>query len=220
MSNDCFQFFADGALFHTPTESLYVADLHFEKGSAYAATGQLLPPYDTLETLNKLEARLAVTRPSRVISLGDSLHDVNGYSRMPVPAKEKLNELTAHYPFIWVSGNHDPELSPEMGDEYVDEYVDKNIVARHIAWQDVSSGMIELSGHFHPKARLTIRRRKINGPCFVRDRRRILLPAFGSYTGGLDISHPDIQGLFPDGGDVIFCGPNTVHRLPMQLVAG
>jgi len=181
---------ADAALFWPERRALLVADLHFEKASWYAERGQLLPPYDSVENLARLNALVAATGARELWCLGDSFHDVGGAERMPEPARNALAGLTGTVAWTWVVGNHDPVLTAAVGGRVVDEDEVDGVVLRHEAVADEARP--EISGHFHPKLRITVRGRRIARRCFVHTERKIVLPAFGALTGGLDAADPAI----------------------------
>lgn len=183
-----------GALWWPAAATLVVADLHFEKGSSYARRGVLLPPYDTRTTLGRLAAAIG-PRVRRVICLGDSFHDDDGPARLMPADAAVLRRLTAAHEWIWVTGNHDPALPAELGGRIVfGELSLDGLVLRHEAER---SGSGEVSGHYHPKWHIDVRGQRLQGACFVHDERRIVLPAFGAYTGGLHVESAPIRALFP-----------------------
>lgn len=179
-----------GALFWPARAALLVADLHLEKASAFARTGQMLPPYDSMATLAELERLVALTGARETWCLGDSFHDVEGCDRLPLPAREQLRALTAATHWTWITGNHDPRFVDRCGGAVVDEAVVDGIVLRHEALP--RERRPELSGHFHPKLRVRVRGRLVSRRCFVATATKLILPAFGSLTGGLDAAHPEI----------------------------
>lgn len=181
---------AQAALFWPARRALLVADLHLEKASWYASHGQLLPPYDSVETLARLEALVAATDARGLWCLGDSFHDVGGVERMPAAARATLAKLTGALDWTWVVGNHDPVLAGLVGGRVVDEAEVEGVLLRHEAERDEVRP--EISGHFHPKLRITIRGRNISRRCFVQTDRKLILPAFGALTGGLDAADPAI----------------------------
>ena len=181
-----------GALFWPATGLLAVSDLHLEKGSSYARHGQLLPPWDTHATLDRLTLLLRRWRPRLVVALGDSFHDAEGAGRLPHGELARLNAMTGSYRFIWVQGNHDPTPPHGIGGEWVETFVTTTLVFRH---QALASASGEICGHHHPKAAIPARGGSVSRPCFVTDSRRVMMPAFGAYTGGLDVRAPAIAGL-------------------------
>lgn len=185
---------ADRALFWPRHGALIVADLHLEKASWYAAHGQPLPPYDSHDTLDRL-ARLATETGARAIwCLGDSFHDRGAAARIVPEVADRLAGQAAATRLVWIAGNHDGLSGGAWGGEVADELLIDGIVFRHQAL--ASELRPEISGHFHPKLRLVVRSRAVSRPCFAGDDRRLILPAFGSLTGGLDVRDPAIAENF------------------------
>ena len=183
-----------GALWWPAAATLIVADLHLEKGTSYAQRGVLLPPYDTRTTLGRLATAIG-PRVERVICLGDSFHDGDGPQRLSAADASVLQALVERHDWIWIAGNHDPIL-PELlgGRTIIGELRLEGLVMRHQAEADAIG---EVSGHYHPKSHIDVRGRRLRGACFIHDERRIVLPAFGAYTGGLHIESEAIRALFP-----------------------
>ena len=180
----------DGAL-HWPEQSaLLVADLHLEKASWFAAGGQLLPPYDSLATLQALELEIARTGVTRLYCLGDSFHDRFGCDRLPGDARALLTSLTARLDWVWIVGNHDSGFADHCGGRIEQECEVAGIVLRHEAI--AGDPRPEMSGHYHPKLRLSLRGRNVSRRCFVASETKLILPAYGALTGGLDAGHPEI----------------------------
>ncbi|HEX7657324.1 MAG TPA: ligase-associated DNA damage response endonuclease PdeM [Sphingomonas sp.] len=179
-----------GALYWPARRALLVADLHFEKASWFARAGQMLPPYDSVATLADLAAIVEATQPAEIWSLGDSFHDSAGCDRLPERARAMLADLTDRHRWIWITGNHDRDLVDRCGGEVMAEAVVDGVVLRHEA--DPTEHRPELSGHFHPKLRVTVRGRRVARRCFVATAQKLILPAFGALTGGLDADHPEI----------------------------
>jgi hypothetical protein len=183
-----------GALWWPAAATLIVADLHFEKGTSYAMRGVLLPPYDTRATLARLVEAIG-PRVRRVICLGDSFHDGKGPERLSSTDATVLRTLVERHDWIWIAGNHDPVLPAMLGGRtIVGEFRLDGLVLRHQAEADALG---EVSGHYHPKSHIDVRGRRLSGACFIHDERRIVLPAFGAYTGGLHIESEPIRALFP-----------------------
>ncbi|MGK6318974.1 ligase-associated DNA damage response endonuclease PdeM [Sphingomonas sp. DT-204] len=191
----------EGALFWPARRALLVADLHFEKASWFAGSGQMLPPYDSLATLAELSALAERTRAAEVWCLGDSFHDREGCDRLPAAAQAKLRTLTAATRWTWITGNHDPIVADHCGGEVVEEAEVDGLVLRHEA--DPAETRPELSGHFHPKLRLTLRGRQVSRRCFVATGTKLILPAFGALTGGLDAHHPEIVSVVGAGAEAL-----------------
>jgi DNA ligase-associated metallophosphoesterase len=186
-----------GALFWPSRGALLVADLHLEKASWFARWGQMLPPYDSIATLADLTALAASTSAREIWCLGDSFHDRHGCDRLPTRARELLTALTSSIRWTWITGNHDPGFADHCGGTIVDEAEVDGLILRHEA--DAADPRPELSGHFHPKLRITHRGRKVSRRCFVATPRKLILPAFGALTGGLDAHHPEIvRAVGPD----------------------
>ena len=179
-----------GALFWPARRALIVADLHFEKASWFAKFGQMLPPYDSMATLADLTDLVAATGPKELWCLGDSFHDSAGSRRLPAKAQSMLRDLTARVNWVWVTGNHDHALDDPFGGHIVEEAEIDGLILRHEA--DPADLRPELSGHFHPKLRVAVRGRNVARRCFVASATKLILPAFGALTGGLDAGHPEI----------------------------
>jgi len=196
-----------GALWWEAEATLIVADLHLEKGSAFAARGTLLPPYDTRATLARLDAAIPAAA-RRVICLGDSFHDDGGPARLDDADVAHLKRLTAARDWLWIAGNHDPAPPASLGGRVAEELRLGPLTFRHIAASDADAG--EVSGHYHPKARLALKSGGVAGPCFIHDARRLVLPAFGAYAGGLDVGDPPLRALFPGAFAVAVVARNRV----------
>jgi uncharacterized protein len=201
-----------GALVWPEARALVVADLHLEKGSAAARAGQLVPPWDSRQTLERLALLVRRYQPRTVVALGDSFHDIDGPGRLAAADRSRLAALTAQADFVWVYGNHDPAPPLNIAGHAVPEWGHAGIVFRHIAAARAAG---EISGHFHPKARVATRAGEVVRACFVTDSRKILLPAFGAYTGGLDVRAPAIAAHFPRGGRVFLLGEHRLFSFPL-----
>lgn len=192
-----FKALAEGALFWPARQALLVADLHFEKASWFASKGQMLPPYDSIATLTELTALVDRTRARELWCLGDSFHDSQGSERLPGTARAMLTGLTARLDWRWITGNHDSLMVDRCGGTIMEEAEVDGLILRHEA--DPRDGRPELSGHFHPKLRLKLRGRQVTRRCFVATPTKLIFPAFGSLTGGLDAHHPEIiRAVGPD----------------------
>jgi DNA ligase-associated metallophosphoesterase len=178
---------ASRAVYWPAQEALLVADLHLEKASWFAQRGQMLPPYDSAETLDRLAQAIAQTGARRVFCLGDNFHDDDGPTRMTDPARSALDAIAARVDLVWITGNHDAAMMHHTG-AVVDEVDLGGVTLRHEA-QSAAIGP-EISGHYHPKLRLRIKGRAIRRPCALRSESRLILPAFGALTGGLDATDP------------------------------
>ncbi len=198
-----------GALWWAQRRTLAVADLHLEKGSGLAAAGRLLPPYDTRATIDRLAVVLRRYRPDRVIALGDSFHDRKASARMDATDLERLARLVGEHDWIWLRGNHDPEPPAELGGAADRELALEPLIFRHEPAEGAVDG--EVCGHFHPKAAVRVRGRRISGRCFVTDGARLVLPAFGAYTGGLDALDSAITDLFRGAVRVYLIGRAAIY---------
>lgn len=200
---------ASGVLWWPMRRLACVADLHLGKSERMARrAGALLPPYETAETLGRLAAELAALGSETVVCLGDSFDDRQAEAALAAGDRAALAGMMAGRRWIWVAGNHDPGAVPEVaaGD----------LRFRHVAVADAAPG--EVSGHYHPKLRLAARGRSVSRRCFVHDRRRLILPAFGAYTGGLDADGPVLRGLFGAGAMAVLAGDPCV-RVPLDAGA-
>ena len=205
-----------GALAWPAAYTVVVADLHLEKGSAYAANGTPLPPYDSRETLRRLGIVLRRHRPRRVICLGDSFHDADAAGRLGPAERETLQRLMRSRDWIWIAGNHDPAPPAALGGICAPEFRAGGLTFRHEAATDPASG--EVTGHFHPKAAVQVRGRRISRPCFVTDGHRLILPAFGAYAGGLDVRDPAIELLLRRDYTVMTLGRTQVHAISRRVL--
>ena len=183
-----------GALYWPDEGLLAVADLHLEKGSAYAARGVLLPPYDTAATLARLGRLIAHYAPRLVIALGDSFHDGGGAARMAEPDRAALSALQRGRDWLWIAGNHDPDPATGICGRFADMLAVGPLTFRHEPLAVASGG--EIAGHLHPQARVARRGRAVSRRCFAASTQRLIMPAFGSYTGGLNVRDRAIAMLF------------------------
>jgi DNA ligase-associated metallophosphoesterase len=174
---------------------LCIADIHLGKGSFFHQFGAMLPPYDSHETLDKLQRIIHNFHPDIFIALGDSFHDRKAIDRMDPVHKKMLNDMILPIQkWIWVTGNHDPFISKEILGERVSEIGFGDLMFRH---QLETNGLAEVSGHYHPKTSVTVKGRKITSPCFVQHHQKLILPSFGSFTGGLDVNNPEFLKVMP-----------------------
>lgn len=207
------------ALYWPRERALLVADLHLEKGSWYAQTGQMLPPYDSRETLERVADAVKAFDARRVITLGDNFHDDAGTHRLDPYAAGMLESLTRALDWVWITGNHDEQMHRAFGATLVEELQVNGVVLRHAA--KIGETKPELSGHYHPKMRLRVRNRHIARPCAVvsrsADAERMILPAFGAYTGGMDAGAPEIlAALSPANSiDAVLPAKGKLVRFPL-----
>jgi DNA ligase-associated metallophosphoesterase len=183
-----------GALYWPEESLLVVADLHLEKGSAFAKRGVLLPPYDTATSLAGLARLIERYTPRVLIALGDSFHDDHGPVRMSDLDRIKLKGLQRGRDWVWIAGNHDPDLPPDIGGRFADVLALGALTFRHQPSDNAPAG--EIAGHLHPVARVAQRGRAVSRRCFASDGRRVVMPAFGAYTGGLNVRDRAFAGLF------------------------
>jgi uncharacterized protein len=185
---------SSGALFLPVSCTLIVSDLHLEKASAFAKRGTFLPPYDTGATLVLLAALMLKRDPRRVVALGDSFHDSDGYARLSDPDRARLQNLQRGREWVWISGNHDPELPPDIKGEVVEEVALDGLTLRHAPRHGEAAG--EIAGHLHPAAKVRGRGRSVRCRAFATDGARMVLPAFGVLTGGLNVLDSAFSRLF------------------------
>jgi DNA ligase-associated metallophosphoesterase len=212
-------FMADvsGALFWPAESVLIVADLHLEKGSHYAAKGILLPPYDTRETLARLAAAIDKYGAETIICLGDSFHDGRAAERIGAEELETLAIIQEDREWIWLTGNHDREIAASFGGHVVDELRVSGLTFRHEP--SASLATHEIAGHLHPAARLSYYGHVIRRPCFVGNGLRLVLPAFGTYAGGLNVLDEAFHPLFGDGGlSVWVLGQEGLYPVATRLL--
>jgi DNA ligase-associated metallophosphoesterase len=183
-----------GAVFWPEESLLVVADLHFEKGSSFARRGVLLPPYDTAATINRLAALIERYAPRLVIALGDSFHDGGGPDRMADISRTSLMALQRGRDWIWITGNHDPDPAENIGGRFAQVLAIGSLTFRHEPSTEPCDG--EIAGHLHPVARVARRGRAVSRRCFASDGRRLVMPAFGAYAGGLNVRNRAIASLF------------------------
>lgn len=202
---------ASGALWWPARSTLIISDLHLGKSERIARrSGMMLPPYEALDTLERLQAEIAEIAPRRVICLGDSFDDNAAAMALPDNIRDWITRLVAGRTWIWVEGNHDPEPMGFAG-AHSSQVTDGPLIFRHIA---TPGAVGEVSGHYHPKARLVGRGRQISRPCFLCDDARIILPAFGTYTGGLSCDAPVLCDLMGRNARAILTG-SVARAIPM-----
>ncbi len=200
-----------GALWWPEQHLLAVADLHLEKATACAEQGQLLPPWDTRATLDRLALLLRRYAPRRVVALGDSFHDERGAARLLPAEAKRLSAMAAAHSFLWIRGNHDPAPPAALPGDAAGEWTAVGITFRH----EPGGSTPEICGHLHPKASVNTRAGTVTRACFAASPQRLLLPAFGAFTGGLDLRHPAIAALFPRGGRAFLLGRERLFSFTM-----
>ncbi len=205
-----------GALFCADEKLLLIADLHLEQGASLARRGLHVPPYDTLATLTMLEQVLANTGARRLVLLGDSFHDAVAHEAVRESDADRLRHITSSIETIWISGNHDPKSHDTLGGTCVDEMLFGSITLRHIPSR-LREHELEIAGHLHPGATVVQRGHPIRTKCFIADQRRIILPAFGSYTGALNVLSDAFSGLFDEAKTQAWMiSKTTIHCFPWK----
>ena len=206
--------YADGSLFISHERLLVFSDLHLEKGRAMAGHTPL-PEMDTDTTLAAMQAAIARDNPDRIVFLGDSFHRSHMAASLPDRHRDALNVMLSGRQGIWITGNHDPDLPDFLSGSVHHELTLGNVIFRHEAGvlpRKKTAKLIEISGHFHPKARLATRARRITGRCFMASDRRLIMPAFGAYTGGLYIEHPALKPFHDADMEIFFCHACRIYR--------
>ena len=203
----------DGALFWRSQHALLVADLHLEKASWFARLGQFLPPYDSHATLTALAAEVERTGATRLYCLGDSFHDRFGCDRLPAAARDLLIRLTGIVEWVWIVGNHDAGFADHCGGQVEEECEVAGVILRHEAID--GEARPEMSGHYHPKLRMSLRGRHVSRRCFVASETKLILPAYGALTGGLDAGHPEIIRKVGRGASALVPVSDRLLRFPI-----
>lgn len=197
-----------GALFWPDERMLIASDLHLEKGSHFARRGFFLPPYDSHDTLSALIKVLKETAAEKLLLLGDAFHDAKGFDRLGKKERALFDRFLAYNP-VWIHGNHDAGFVPE-GFKGMEDFTQGGVTFRH----EAEPGAInEISGHFHPKAEMPFGRGNYACPCYIEDGKKLILPSFGSYTGGLSVTAPAIAELFANAPNLYLLGENRVFLM-------
>ena len=203
----------EGALYWPAQGALLVADLHLEKASWFARIGQMLPPYDSIATLTALQHDIGRSGAVRLYCLGDSFHDKFGCDRLPADARTLLSSLTGQVDWLWITGNHDAGFIDHCGGRIAEEVEIDGITLRHEAVEGDPTP--EMSGHFHPKLRLAMKGRHVSRRCFVASATKLILPAYGTLTGGLDAHHPEILRKVGPGASALVPVTDRLLRFPI-----
>jgi DNA ligase-associated metallophosphoesterase len=211
-------FLPSGAVWIERARTLVCADLHLEKGSAYAARGQLLPPYDTRETLRRLGLDVAGHAPERIVLLGDTLHDTGAHARIDDDDAATLARIARGRTLLWIVGNHDPDGPGHLPGDTAETLAIETLTLRHEPQPGDQPG--EVAGHLHPCARVVGQSRSVRRRCFVTDGRRLILPAYGAYAGGLSIRDVAFVGMFARPPLVGAIGSKRVHAVSWGSVRG
>lgn len=208
-----------GCLYWHAKNTLIVSDLHLEKGSSFAKRGMMVPPYDTGETLNRLAARINHWQPKRIISLGDSFHDPLAHERLLQDHVDQIQKLQENREWIWICGNHDPNAPDNLGGVSASQFQLGPLIFRHEPQSGEQHG--EIAGHLHPAGKIIRRKKGVRRPCFVTDNTRMIMPSFGTYTGGLNIRHKAFNGLFNDNAlSAILLGNKRVFHISEKNLVG
>lgn len=202
----------DGTIYWPDESVLIVSDLHLEKGAALS-TGAPLPQYDTIDTLQRLQERLFITNPQRLICLGDSFHTTERAFRLPPEHHQFLHQIAEKTDIIWVTGNHDAQLPERLPGQIRDEIMINDIRFCHET-DGTHHGTI--SGHYHPKARVQLRARNLSARCFIESPSDIIMPAFGSYTGGLNIHHEALLSFLGKQTRIHLIHDGNSYTVPYQ----
>jgi uncharacterized protein len=216
-----FEALGDAALYWPAHRAILVADLHLEKASSYALNGQMLPPYDSVSTLETLATLANQKDAEKIICLGDNFHDVAGESRLGGKAADLLRQLVRFYDWIWITGNHDPHLAGMWGGTAIPELQMSGIMLRHQS--ETNFERPEITGHFHPKIRITHRYRTVSRRCYVMTGRKLIMPAFGAFTGGMDAAEAAAlaqPSLLKSGtAEALVALPSKIARFPLKITA-
>jgi DNA ligase-associated metallophosphoesterase len=202
---------SSGALWWPRERMLVFADMHFEKGSFYAFSGQMLPPYDTRTTLRRVSAAFDLYKPALAMALGDSFHDRDAHNRLDDFERAQLADLGRRADWIWISGNHDPALPEWLSGRIADEVAIGNLVFRHEPSEFIGRG--EIAGHLHPCKTVNRRGQSLRRRCFASDGKRLVMPSFGAYTGGLDVRDIALRSLFPKDFFAYVLGRTRVYAV-------
>lgn len=207
-----------GVAYWPAHEMLLVADLHLEKAAHFAGRGSFLPPYDTRETLARLAQAIDRYAPRHVVALGDSFHSTRGAYDIQGDDLDALLALQQGRTWTWIAGNHDPEIAAHVGGVMAGELEVGGVVLRHAPEGEEARPLI--AGHLHPVARIARAGTSVRRRCFVSDGQRVVMPAFGAFTGGLDILDAAFAAVFPraDTISVLMLGDSGLYPVPRHLL--
>ena len=212
MAGEVVEALPEGALWAKHQNALIVSDLHLEKASSFARRGQMLPPYDTRATLDRLHSAIARVKPHMIVSLGDSFHDKQAPERLDHQDAQTIQSLTAAHDWIWIEGNHDPLPPKGLGGRTAAELKLGTLTLRHEPTGDVATG--EVAGHLHPCAAVSARGRRLRARCFATCGTRLVMPAFGAFTGGLNVCDEAFAPIFPKGCSALLLARGRVYPAP------
>jgi len=208
---------SSGALYWPAEATLILADLHLEKASSHARRGIFLPPYDSRATLARLARLCERFQPKRVVALGDSFHDRDGPARLAPQDRAVIESLAARHGMVWIAGNHDGVSPALLGGIVTEELRVGPLLFRHLPSRGAPQG--EIAGHLHPCASVRVKGRHFRRRCFVGDGTRLILPAFGAFTGGLDLFDEAFEGLFAKTITAFLLGEDAVYAFPERHLA-
>ena len=212
--NHGLQICKEGVLFWLEKEIAIVSDLHLEKGSSYASSGQYIPPYDSEETLLKLLDILNNYRVKKVILLGDTFHDKDAFLRMTSKVRFLFEDFTKKYEVIFILGNHENKIKIE-GIKFHQEYIVDNI---HFLHEAIQKNINQISGHFHPVASIKVSSKKITSKCLIHSNNHIILPSFGEFTGGLNINDPVLKPFTSEDYNTYFLTKNSIYKFSTKVI--
>ena len=206
--NHGLQICKEGVLFWLEKEIAIVSDLHLEKGSSYASSGQYIPPYDSEETLLKLLDILNNYRVKKVILLGDTFHDKDAFLRMTSKVRFLFEDFTKKYEVIFILGNHENKIKID-GIKFHQEYIVDDI---HFLHEAIQKNINQISGHFHPVASIKVSSKKITSKCLIHSNNHIILPSFGEFTGGLNINDPVLKPFISEDCNIYFLTKKSIYK--------
>ena len=206
-----------GVVYVPKHDLLVFSDLHLEKGSSFARRGSFVPPYDTHQTLARAQTVIRQYDPAVVVCLGDNFHDDEGHSRICEAIRNEIRLLAHGRDWCWITGNHDPNPPENLPGFSAKELVAETLTFRHEPKEGEALG--EISGHLHPAARIVRRGRSVRRDCFATDGSRLIMPAFGAFTGSLNVLSPAYAGLFEWGSfQALLLGPNRIYPIGTELL--
>jgi DNA ligase-associated metallophosphoesterase len=206
-----------GAAWLPDFKALIIADIHLEKGSSYLLRGVPLPPFDSRETLTRINAVVARLNPQRIIALGDSFHDPSADQRMDPNERAQLGRLVGDHDWIWIIGNHDPAPPDSLGGTICHEFALGGLTLTHEPSACVPG---QVAGHLHPVAKITAQGRSLRRRCFVSDGQQLVLPAFGAYTGGLNVLDRAFAPLFAPRFHAWMIGVDAIYKVATDRLIG
>ena len=209
-----FQISNEGILFWFDKQIAIISDLHLEKGSSFAHSGQFLPPYDSEETLKKLSKGIKNQNIKKVILLGDTFHDENAFNRMSKKAFFLFNSLIKKYEVIFILGNHENKLKIDHIN-LLNQYVIDDI---HFIHQALQKSIFQISGHFHPVATIKSSIKKITVKCLLHTNNHIILPSFGTYTGGLNINDQALKPFVNHQSYIYMLAKKSIYKFTSKEV--